>query len=87
MQKFFVFVEVIFLYIFSIFGLKETEAQSNKAISESILEIFLWNGNQNFRIKFFMHVKTVGLFSPFSFSAVIDWSLLYSQIIDSLLGE
>ena len=40
MQKFFVFVEVIFLYIFSIFGLKETEAQSNKAISESILEIF-----------------------------------------------
>ena len=40
MQKFFVFVEVNYLVYIFYFGLKETEAQSNKAISESILEIF-----------------------------------------------
>ena len=87
MQKFFVFVEVIFLYIFSMFGLKETEAQCNKAISESTLESFVWNGIQNFKFSFYSCKKTISSFSPFIFLSNRLILALYSQVVDSLVGE
>ena len=72
MQKFFVFVEVNYLVYIFYFGLKETEAQSNKAISESILEIFCLKWQSKLQDQFFMPVKTVGSFPPFCFFATID---------------
>ena len=79
-------VNLYLVHIFY-FVLRKMEAQSNKAYQWIYFRNLFMKWQSKLQDQFFMPVKTVGSFPPFSFFAVIDWSLLYSQIVDSLLGE